>query len=322
MLRCSYWLIENITPHGGGPASVAIVGQDRQRVKFYPFFLQLLGLFRRSFAIDRAVLDLAVMNLAGFLGKPGTDIMRILGDVIAQFFQLVPNFAFRSRHHCDRRLWRNRRHRRRLQWRRRYRWCRRARIRSCAVADFRRQIGRHDRFFHLGRAAYRARHQAALGLLNVQGETQNPPGYMDQIVYHLNGLVNAPGAPGSVRTVTKQVLPVLGTIETWLQKLRSDDKKLLTMDDFKLGQNAALSLLDDMVLQASNVYSGTTDPATGHLDQGVAWVRQQLQSLATLSVSTYVAGQTPVPEVAPSSQPGPAFVQPLLQLWKEVEQCI
>jgi len=162
-------------------------------------------------------------------------------------------------------------------------------------------------------------HQAALGLLNVRSSTQNPPGYIDQIVYHLNGLINAPGSPGNVRSTANQVLPVLSTIATWLQKLRSDDKSLLAMNNAHLGQGAALSLLDDMVLQASNVYSGSTRPATGQAQPGVTWIHQQLQSIATLAVNTYIVGQTPVPEVAPSSKPGPAFLLPLLKLWKELE---
>jgi hypothetical protein len=165
-------------------------------------------------------------------------------------------------------------------------------------------------------------HLAALGLLNVRGTTQNPPSYMDQIAYHLNGLLNAPGSPGNVRVVAGKILPVLSTVTTWLQKLRGDDKSLLAMNDTQLGQSAALSLLDDMVLQASNAYSGTTNTVNGQLEQGVTWIHQQLQSIATITISTYVAGQTPVPEIAPSQKPGPAFAAPLLRLWKEWEQMV
>ena len=165
-------------------------------------------------------------------------------------------------------------------------------------------------------------HQAALGLLNVRGTTQNPPSYMDQIAYHLNGLLSAPDAPGNVRTVATRILPALSDITTWLQKLRGDDKNLLAMNDTQLGQATALSLLDDMVLQASNAYSGNTDPVSGQLKQGVVWIRQQLQSIATININTYVAGQTPVPEVAPSSKPGPAFVGSLLKIWQELEQLV
>jgi hypothetical protein len=86
-----------------------------------------------------------------------------------------------------------------------------------------------------------------------------------------------------------------------------------------LGQSAALSLLNDMVVQASNAYSGNADPATNQPQPGVVWIHQQLQSIATINVSTYVTGQTPAPGVTPSSKPGLAFFLPLVQGWREGE---
>lgn len=157
-------------------------------------------------------------------------------------------------------------------------------------------------------------HLAALGLLNVRGSSQNPPSYMDQIVYHLNGLINAPGSPANARSTAARVLPAMSNVTTWLQKLRSDDTKLLAMSKAQLGQPAALSLLDDMALQASNAYSGSADPSTGQFRQGAVWIHQQLQSIATINISSYVTG-TPVP----SSQAGPTFLLPLLDAWRRLE---
>jgi len=159
-------------------------------------------------------------------------------------------------------------------------------------------------------------HLAALGLLNVRGTSQNPPSYMEQMVYHLNGLLDAPGSPASVRSTAAALLPAMSNVTTWLQNLRSDDKQLLAMTDAQLQQPAALSLLDDMVLQASNAYTGSTDPSTGQLKQGVVWIHQQLQSMAAMTISTYVAG-SPVPEIGPSSQTAPSFVAPLSILWRK-----
>jgi hypothetical protein len=112
------------------------------------------------------------------------------------------------------------------------------------------------------------------------------------------------------------LLPAMSNVTTWLQNLRSDDKQLLAMTDTQLQQPAALSLLDDMVLQASNAYTGSTDPSTGQLKQGVVWIHQQLQSMAAMTISTYVAG-SPVPEIGPSSQTAPSFVAPLSILWRK-----
>ncbi len=164
-------------------------------------------------------------------------------------------------------------------------------------------------------------HLAALGLLNIRGTGQEPPSYMDQIVYHLNGLINAPGAPANVRAIAATILPALSDVNTWLQNLRGDDKKLLAMTNTQMGQSTALSLLDDMVLQASNAYTGTTDPSTGQARPGVVWLHQQLQSMATIAISSYVSGST-VPEIGPSSQNPSSFLLPLLTVWQDLKEVL
>ena len=57
---------------------IPLVRQHGQRMKLDAFLVQLLGVLRRRFAVDRAVLDLAVVHLARFLGKFLADIVGIL----------------------------------------------------------------------------------------------------------------------------------------------------------------------------------------------------------------------------------------------------
>lgn len=156
-------------------------------------------------------------------------------------------------------------------------------------------------------------HLAALGLLNVRGPNQSPPAYIDQIVYHLNGLLNAPGSPARIRSTSASILGALGSVATWLQALRADDLKLLALNTTQLGQPAALSLLDDMVLQASNAYTGGSD-ASGHFKQGVVWIHHQLQSMASINVVSYTSSD-PVPEIGPALNT-PSF---WLRLWRNLE---
>src|SRR3984957_11023387 len=80
---------------------VEFVRQNRQRMKGDAFVVQFLGLFRGSFAIDRAVLGLAIMNLARLFGKALADIIGVLDDVFAQFFELLAQLAFLRRHDGD-----------------------------------------------------------------------------------------------------------------------------------------------------------------------------------------------------------------------------
>jgi hypothetical protein len=73
------------TYHRGSIAnrSIEFVGQDRQRKEFDAFLVQRFGLVRRGFTIDRAVLDLAVVDLTRLLRETGAHIIRVPGDVLA-----------------------------------------------------------------------------------------------------------------------------------------------------------------------------------------------------------------------------------------------
>jgi hypothetical protein len=154
---------------------------------------------------------------------------------------------------------------------------------------------------------------AGLGLINILGSGQNPPSYIDQLAFHLNGLINAPGAPSNIRSIATGVQPVMGYVNAWLQSLRNDTKQLLAMDDYQLSQQAAFSILDDMVSLANNAYTGATDPSTGQFKAGVSWIHEQLQALATINISTYVAGGT-APEMGPSSPNTSSSFLPLLSV--------
>src|SRR5439155_23887662 len=121
------------------------------------FFVQLLGVLGRGFAVDRAMLGLAVMHLARFLGKFLADIVGIRRQVIAQLLQLLAELVLLRRDHRDRAAIR----RRGVGVRRRGLLAHRDR-RAFVLA---RKARRHDGLLDLGRAAHRTLDQLALGLL-------------------------------------------------------------------------------------------------------------------------------------------------------------
>src|SRR5712692_10962726 len=82
---------------------IALVRQHRKRRELDAFVVQRLGVFRRCDPIDRAVLGLAVVHLAGFLGKPRPDVLGILDKMVAQFPELLAKLLFLRRDHGDRR---------------------------------------------------------------------------------------------------------------------------------------------------------------------------------------------------------------------------
>jgi hypothetical protein len=167
-------------------------------------------------------------------------------------------------------------------------------------------------------------HLAGLGLLNVRGASQNPGSYMDQVIYHLNGLLNAPGSPGNVRTIASAVLPVLSSVTAQLQKVRTDDKQLLAMTDTQLTQQSAFALLNDIVVQANNAYAGNTDPATGQFNQGVLWIHQQLQAIGTINLASYIQGSGGTTGASASAALAtlPGFLLPLYERWRWLEDLL
>src|SRR5262249_42591889 len=151
---------------------IPFVREHRKRVEFDAFLAQVLRLLRRSLAVDRAMVDLAVVHLARFLGKLLPDVIGVLGQVIAQLPELRSEFALLRRHHRDRRLGgigrgcpgHRRLGRRRLGCGRLGRWRWRRASAAFLGAGKRR---RHDRLLDLAVAAGGAGHQPALGLLVV-----------------------------------------------------------------------------------------------------------------------------------------------------------
>ncbi len=139
-----------------------------------------------------------------------------------------------------------------------------------------------------------------IGLLDVNGQNQVPPSYLGHIVYHLNGLVESPGSTPAVRESATQIIAAMNNVQAWLEKVRADARQIVAMTDAQLAQPAAFDLLNDMVEQVTNAYTGEIDPATGQMREGVTWIHEHLQSLATFVVTRYIAGVSP-PEIVPNT---------------------
>jgi hypothetical protein len=73
-----------------------------------------------------------------------------------------------------------------------------------------------------------------------------------------------------------------------------------------LGQPESFALLNDMVDQANHAYVGEMDPTTGEMGEGVTWIHEHLQSLATMTITQYFAGGSP-PEIVPNTNTTTAF---------------
>jgi hypothetical protein len=150
----------------------------------------------------------------------------------------------------------------------------------------------------------------SVGLLDVNGQNQNPASYIGSIVYHLNGLLDAPGSTPDVRKNAALIITAMNNVQGWLETMHTDAKQIVAMTDAQLGQPAAFTLLNDLVDQANHAYVGELDLTSGEMREGVTWIHEHLQSLATLPVTQYIAGGSP-PEIVPNNHNNIAFLDHL-----------
>ena len=116
--------------------------------------------------------------------------------------------------------------------------------------------------------------------------THNPPGYVDHLALHLNGVVQAPDATPQMRKLATQIIEALNNAKTWLKQVRGYAQQLVKMDATQLAQPSTLTLLDNMLTNATYAYIGQLDPKTDQVIPGVLQVHYNVQQLATLTFTT------------------------------------
>ncbi len=134
----------------------------------------------------------------------------------------------------------------------------------------------------------------SVGLLQVAGPAQDPPSYISHIVQHLNGLLQAGKFSPQLSTQATTIVVGLDNIQNWLEQVRSDARQILHMTDVQLRQPAALSLINDMIVNVSNAYAGEPDPVTGQMHQGISWIHEHMQALATIEIAPYRASSSSI----------------------------
>ena len=127
-----------------------------------------------------------------------------------------------------------------------------------------------------------------IGLLEVS-PTQALPAYLTHVDIHLQGLTNAPGHTQAQKQLAITIDKALKQVTFLMQNIHQDAVKLVKMNDEQLKSHDALTLLNDMVTNATNAYAGQFDPAIGGNTNGVVWIHNELQGLATMPVTVATA---------------------------------
>ncbi len=113
------------------------------------------------------------------------------------------------------------------------------------------------------------------------------PGYVFLIDSHLNGTVLSPDATSDQRDLAAHVHVAINQTRTWLEQAHQDAVQLIKMDTEQLAQPQALSLLDDLVINAQYAYTGKTDPQTGQLQGGATWICSNIQRIANFELKPF-----------------------------------
>ena len=113
---------------------------------------------------------------------------------------------------------------------------------------------------------------------------QNPPGSIASIALDLAAIARSPNVTREQRQMATDLIRKLNEVAALLQQVRESAKQLISLSDVQLAQPAAQSLVNDLIEEASNAYSGTLNPQTGEREGGSLWIADQLELLAAIPV--------------------------------------
>ena len=114
----------------------------------------------------------------------------------------------------------------------------------------------------------------------------NPPGYVDHVELHLNGVIRAPDATPQMRALGTEIVQSLTNAGKWLVQVRILAQQLVNMKADQLSQPSTLKMLDDLLTDTTYAYIGQLNPNTNQVVPGVLQVHYDIQRLATFNITT------------------------------------
>ena len=113
----------------------------------------------------------------------------------------------------------------------------------------------------------------------------NPPGYLDHVPLHLNGVIRAPDATAQMRALATEIIQALNNAGKWLVQTRMLTRQLVNMNADQLAQPTTLTMLDSLLSDTTYAYIGQLNPNTNQVVPGVLQVHYDIQRLATLNIT-------------------------------------
>ncbi len=116
----------------------------------------------------------------------------------------------------------------------------------------------------------------------------NPPGYIDHVALHLNGVIRAPDATPQMRALATEIVQASNNAEKWLVQTRMLARQLVFMDAVQLAQPTTLTMLDNLLTATTYAYIGQLNPNTNQVLPGVLQVHYDIQRLATFTITSEI----------------------------------
>ncbi len=113
----------------------------------------------------------------------------------------------------------------------------------------------------------------------------NPPGYINHMQLHLNGVIRAPDATPQMRALATEIVQSLNNAVKWLVQARMLAQQLVKMNADQLAQPTTLTMLDNLLTDTTYAYIGQLNPNTNQVVPGVLQVHYDIQRLATFNIT-------------------------------------
>ncbi len=113
----------------------------------------------------------------------------------------------------------------------------------------------------------------------------NPPGYLDHVPLHLNGVIKAPDATPEMRKIATNIVNALTNAAKWLKEARMLARQLALMNNNQLSQPGTLTMINNLLADVTDAYIGQLDPKTNTVVPGVLQVHYDVQQLAAFTIT-------------------------------------
>lgn len=140
----------------------------------------------------------------------------------------------------------------------------------------------------------------ALVAMREQAVDQEPPGLLYHVGQHLTGVAEAPAASQAQRALSAQLAEALDRVSGLFDQIRADALALVTKTPSQLEQPAQFTRLELLALLARDAFSGTENPTTGAVEDGIAQVYYAMPNLATMDVIAVQCATGSLPTAASS----------------------